>query len=162
MSDLLLSFGKLLEQTPGLGPFEEIYWLSGGVFAVHYFSFFFSVGTMAIVDLRLLGLAGRGQAVTPLAERLRPWTLTGMGIAFLSGFIMFAPDATDFFYSTLFCIKLLAALLAVVFTFKVYWNVRKWDQAPAIPIRAKLTAFISLALWLGVIFAAGASSNYSF
>lgn len=160
MGDLMFSFLRWFESISWFVPFEENYYLSAGIYAAHYFSFFVLVGTIAVVDLRLLGLAGQGRAVTQLAEQLFPWAWTGFGIAVLSGFIMFAPDATTFLPAAWFWIKLLAVLLAAVFTLIIQWNMRKWERAPAIPWLAKLTAFISLALWLGVILAGTAFTNY--
>ena len=160
MGDLILWFLQWFESISWFVPFEEDYFLSAGIYAAHYFSFFVLVGTIAVVDLRLLSLAGQGRAVTQLAEQLFPWTWTAFGIAVLSGFIMFAPDATTFLPAAWFWIKLLAVLLAVVFTLIIQWNVRKWEQAPGIPWLAKLTAFISLALWLGAILAGTAFTNY--
>jgi hypothetical protein len=84
-----------------------------------------------------------------------------LGLAALSGLIMFSTEATGFVANTQFRIKMLATLLAVVFALIVQWNARKWDQASGIPILAKLTAIISLALWIGVILAATEIANYS-
>jgi len=160
MGDLILWFLQWFESISWFVPFEEDYFLSAGIYAAHYFSFFVLVGTIAVVDLCLLGFAGQGRAVTQLVEQLFPWTWTGFSIAVLSGFIMFAPDATTFLPAAWFWIKLLAVLLAVVFTLIIQWNVRRWEQAPGIPWLAKLTACISLALWLGVILAGAAFTNY--
>src|SRR6267378_8451025 len=39
-------------------------WMSAGLEVVHYFSFFVVVGAIAIVDLRIIGGAGRNQYAT--------------------------------------------------------------------------------------------------
>jgi uncharacterized membrane protein len=120
----------------------------------HYFSFFLLVGTIVILDLRVLGVAGRRQNVTRLANQLFPLTWAGLAFASLSGFIMFAGDATTFYPNSVFHAKMLVILLAVVFSVIVQRNVRKWDKLPAIPRGAKFVAFVSLVLWIGVILAA--------
>ena len=57
-------------------------WLYPAVEVTHFFSLFLLVGTIAVVDLRLLGLAGRRQTVTELAEQLFPFLLLLVGIAY--------------------------------------------------------------------------------
>ena len=133
MQDWLLSFGAWLENSPMA--YAVVNWgvLADIVTVSHYFSFFLVVGTSATVDLRLLGLAGRRQTASQLADQLFPWTWTALGIAVLSGFLYLAPSATAFFRSSFFFIKLLVTLLAGVFVLLIQRNVRKWDQQPATP-----------------------------
>jgi hypothetical protein len=120
----------------------------------HYFGFLLLVGAIVMVDLRVLGVAGRRQSVTQLADHLFPLMWTGLGLAVLSGFILFAGDATTFCPNPVFHAKLVVISLAVVFGCIVQRKVRKWDQLPCIPVGAKFTVLASLALWIGVILAA--------
>src|SRR5579863_591666 len=106
----------------------------------HYGGFFLLVGTMTIVNLRILGLAARRQSVTSLGEQLFPWMWTGLIFAFVSGFIMFGGDAADFYLATMFRIKIAVVLLAIVFGIIVQSNVPKWGQLPSIPAGAKILA----------------------
>lgn len=121
---------------------------------LHYTGFFLLVGTIAIVDLRIIGVAGRGQDVTSLGKQLFPWMWTGLIFAFISGFLMFAGDATDFALASVFQIKVGVILLAILFGVIVQWNVPKWGAMPSIPASAKLLAIVSLVLWIGAILAA--------
>ena len=118
---------------------------------VHYFSFFVLVGATAIVDLRIMGVAGRKQSATLLAEQAFPWIWTGLCFAVLSGFVMFAGQATEYLHNSIFHRKLLVILLATIFGAWVQRGVSKWDRPPAIPAWAKLVAFVSLALWVDAI-----------
>ena len=127
--------------------------LSAIMEVAHYAGFFLLVGTIAIVDLRVLGIAGRGQNVATLGAELFPWMWVGLVFAFLSGFVMFSGDAADFYLASVFRIKIAVILLAVIFGIIVQWNARKWGQLPSIPASAKLLALISLVLWIGAILA---------
>ncbi len=127
--------------------------VSAALEAAHYAGFFLLVGSIAIVDLRLLGAAGRGQSPSELARQLFPWTWTGFAFTLVSGFFMFSGDAVDFYRAPIFRVKLLVILLAVIFGLLVQWKVPQWDRPPAIPLGAKLAAFLSLALWIGAILA---------
>ena len=119
----------------------------------HYFSLFLLVGSIVLIDLRILGLAARRRNATQFAEELFPWMWTGLVLNFLSGFLLFAGDAATFYVNWVFHIKLAVILLAVIFGVIVQWNVGKWDRPPAIPVSAKVLAFVSLALWIGSILA---------
>lgn len=121
---------------------------------IHYFSFFLLVGAIVVVDLRILGRAGRRQIAAQIAEQLFPIMWTGLGLAILSGFILFAGDAVTFFSNPVFRAKMGTILLAVASGFVVQGNAREWEELPVVPLRAKCAALISLALWIGTILAA--------
>jgi hypothetical protein len=136
-----------------------IVWVSNSIVAstivelTHYFSLFLLVGSIVLVDLRILGLAARQHNATEFASELFPWMWTGLALNFLSGFLLFAGDATTFYVNWVFHIKLIVILLAVIFGVIVQSNVSKWDRPPSIPVGAKVLAFVSLALWIGSILA---------
>jgi|SRR5438132_2931909 len=129
-------------------------WLYGLVLVVHHFALFFCIGTIVLLDLRILGIADRHQALSPFAGQLRPWTWIGFGSAAVSGFLLFATEAGDFAAVTPFRAKMLIIVLVVISAVAMEWRVPKWDRAPVIPVTAKLLALISIGLWLGAILAA--------
>lgn len=127
--------------------------LSAMMEVAHYAGFFLLVGSIAIVDLRVLGIAARGQNVRTLGAQLFPWMWVGLASAFLSGFVMFSGDAADFYLASVFRIKIAVILLAVIFGIIVQLGARKWGQLPSIPVSAKILALVSLVLWIGAILA---------
>src|SRR6267378_1821820 len=126
-------------------------WLYGLVSVVHYSAVFFCIGTIVLLDLRILGVADRNQALSALAGQLRPWTWMGFGVVIISGFLLFAVEAGDFAAVTPFRVKMLVIVLAVISALAIEWNVPTWDRAPVIPVTARLVALISIVLWLGAI-----------
>jgi len=126
-------------------------WLYGLVSVVHYSAVFFCVGTIVLLDLRILGVADRNQALSALAGQLRPWTWIGFGVVVISGFLLFAVEAGDFAAVTPFRLKMLVIVLAVVSALAVEWSLPTWDRAPAMPVTARVVAMISILLWLGAI-----------
>ena len=129
-------------------------WLYGLVLVVHYFALFCCVGTIVLLDLRILGVADRSLPLLPLAQQLRLWTWIGFGSAVVSGFLLFATKAGSYVEVTPFHVKMLIIVLAVMSALAVEWSVPKWDRAGAIPVTATLLALISIVLWLGTILAA--------
>jgi uncharacterized membrane protein len=128
---------------------------------LHYFSFFVLVGTIALVDLRVLGIAVRRKSVRSLAEQLYPWTWTALIVAIVTGFFEFAGGADEFVASKMFLLKLAAMVVGIIFAALVQVNVSKWDTEPVMPGSAKVTALLSLVIWLGVILSALEVANYN-
>jgi hypothetical protein len=120
----------------------------------HYFGFFLLVGSLAAIDLRVLGVTSTSITAVEFARQLFPYMWAGFFLAILSGFLMFAEEASGYVPNPVFHAKVAVILLAVVFGALVQWNVRRWGRSPKTPASAKLLAAISLLLWLGAILAA--------
>ena len=142
-----------LEQIPWIVTITNSAVLISLVWLVHYFGFFLLVGTTAVVDLRVLGAAARNLKLAPLAGQLFPLMWIGLGLVIASGFIMFAGQATTFYPTAVFRIKMGMVLLALLFGMIVQRNLPVWDRAPSVPAAAKWVAFVSLTLWIGAILA---------
>ena len=128
-------------------------WSAAAVEIIHYFSMFILVGSMVIVDLRVLGLVGRGQDATQFADQLFPWIWGSLALNFLSGFVMFAGSATAYYRNNILYDKMGLILLAIVANIIVQQKVDKWNQLLAMPAWAKLLAVLSTGLWVGAIIA---------
>jgi uncharacterized membrane protein len=150
---VLVQFGQWLQNNSLVVTLNSTAWMAAATEMLHYFSMFVLVGSTAIVDLRVLGLAARNQSPTQLANRLFPWAWGALALNALSGFVMFAGNAPAYIPNSIFHAKLLAVLLAVLFGAMVQWGVPKWDRPPAMPPWAKVVALVSLLLWVGAIIA---------
>src|SRR4029077_4504577 len=150
---MLLHLCRWLQDNSFIAAINGTSWTAAALEIVHYFSMFVLVGSMVIVDLRVLGLVGRRQGATQLADRLFPWIWTSLALNFLSGFLMFAGSAASYYHNDIFYDKIIVILLAIVANIIVQQKVRKWDQLPAMPAWAKLLAVVSIGLWVGAIIA---------
>ena len=150
---MLLHICRWLQENSFIAVINGTAWTAAAVEILHYFSMFVLVGSMVIVDLRVLGLLGRRQDATQLADRLFPWIWGSLALNFLSGFLMFAGSATAYYHNDIFYDKVAVVLLAIVASIIVQQKVRSWTQLPAIPAWAKLMAVVSIGLWIGAIIA---------
>src|SRR3954470_274090 len=95
------------------------------------------VGTVVIIDLRLLGLATTHRSFSRLGADTLPWTLGGFAIAAITGVLMFMTNATVYFHNTWFRAKVallaLAAVNAIAFELTARRRVGEWDLARAAP-----------------------------
>jgi hypothetical protein len=63
----MLNYCEWLEHTRLISTIAETGWMYATFSVVHYFSLFVLVGTIVIVDLRILGVAARKQSVALVA-----------------------------------------------------------------------------------------------
>ena len=118
---------------------------------IHYLSFFLLTGLLVFLDLRILGLAGRRLPIKVLARQAFPWVWTGFTLATLSGFLMFAADATEYVGNSIFHRKLLAFLVGVTLAAFLQWRIPIWDRELTTPPVAKILAVASLLASVGTI-----------
>lgn len=123
--------------------------------SVHVLAICVVVGTISIVDLRLLGYTGRQTAVRRLAIQTLPFTWGAFLVALFTGFLMFSSSATTYAADIHFRIKM--ALLAcaganmMVFHIIPYRSVHLWDELSTPPLPARICGALSLAFWIGVV-----------
>src|SRR5262245_5261756 len=96
--------------------------------SIHFIGLSLMVGTIAVFDLRLLGIAKR----IPIAalHRLIPWGLFGYGINVVSGlaFLMTEPD--QYIYNPAFQVKLLCMATAGVNALAFYAALYRRTTSP--------------------------------
>jgi hypothetical protein len=145
---------EALEQTPWVQTMGSTGWMYSTISVTHYVAMFWFIGSIAMVDLRVMGLAGRNRSVAELARQLFPWAWAGFTLAVISGFLMFATDAGDWAPSKHFHIKLTLIVLSVVFAVVVQKSAPKWSEASETSSVAKIIALLSLLLWIATIVSA--------
>lgn len=160
MQELLLAFCKWLQSTSLGHAVGSTLWAYPYVQLIHFSGLSLWVGTIVILDLRLLGLTLRSQSVVELADQLFPWKWTGFGIAVIGGISLFSATATTYFRNPAFRVKFPLVLTGVAYHLFVQHNIPKWARDGSVPIRARLAGFFDLAIWLGVITAAVNIPNY--
>lgn len=123
-------------------------WAFPLVQCLHFMGFALSIGTVAIVDLRLLGLGMRRQSASQLAEDLAPLTRAGFAVILITGFLMFSADAVVYHANPSFQFKMTCLSIALLFHFTMH---RRATGLGVSPVVAKLAGGVSLALWTAVV-----------
>jgi hypothetical protein len=162
----LLAVCQWLEHSAlGMG-IRDSDWIFYFIESIHVFGIVLMVGTVASVDLRLLGMGiFRQQPVSKVAGQLLPLTWIGFAIQLVTGsFLLISEAATKLYVSPSFWIKMgliiLAGVNMTIFHFTVYRYVTKWDSAPITPVGARAAAWISLTVWTAVVFAGRGIAYY--
>lgn len=135
---LFASLADLLNESELTFPIFEVFHIAG--LAV-------SVGTIAIVDYRMLGLAMPREKTSEVARDLSLWTMAGLAVVFLSGAGLFLSDPDDYAVNPFFQIKMAILLAALIFHYTIHDRM----VARGSPTAAKVTACVSLLLWFAVV-----------
>ena len=133
---------------------REWLWLYPCVEIVHIVGFAILVGSIVMLDLRVLGLSKR-ISVRALSRHLLPWSLGALVLIVPTGLAMFSAHASDFLGNRAFQLKMAllvaAGLNAAFFHTGPYQSVKSWDVDAPAPAIAKVSVALSIVLWLGVI-----------
>jgi hypothetical protein len=143
----------------GLGQaMRQWLWLYPSVETVHIVGIGLLFGSIAVLDLRLLGLS-RTISVRTLARHVLPWTAASFLLIIPSGLLMFTAHASEFIDSPVFvlkmCLIMAAGLNAALFHTMVFRTADVWDaedmrKLPP-PPSARVSAALSLLIWISVI-----------
>ena len=120
---------------------------------VHFLGLSLLIGTIAMFDLRLLGLGKR----VPIAalHRLVPWGVLGYVVNVITGLMFLVTEPDQYIYNPAFHFKMLFMSLAgfnvLAFYLAVFRKVRPLGSGDGTPLSAKVIASASLFLWIGVI-----------
>jgi hypothetical protein len=133
---------------------ESPYWFPI-IEGIHTLGITAVVGTVAVLDLRLLGFIMKREPVSTIARQVLPWTWIGFAVMFVSGVLLSIAEAQTNYFNWAFRIKLILLVLVglnpLIFHLTVYRKVNTWDKANVTPWRARTAAVCSLALWAGII-----------
>ena len=145
---MLSEFFRWLVNSPWSQVINSREWVFPAIQSLHFIGFALSIGTIAIVDLRLLGFGMRRESAAEMAADLAPWTHVGIAVMLITGPLMFSTDAVAYHYNPSFQLKMTCLMLALVLHFTLH---RRAVRPDAPPIVAKLAGAVSLLLWSGVV-----------
>ncbi|HEX6893972.1 MAG TPA: DUF6644 family protein [Bryobacteraceae bacterium] len=140
-----------LAYNPATNPLNNNEWAFPLAECVHISMFAMSVGTIALVDLRLLGWAFKKESAAQLLKDTFLWTLTGLIIVITSGFIIWTSDPLRYYYNISFRYKIIALVVAIIYNYTIHRKVAQSATSP--PAVRVLTAGFSLLIWISIVFA---------
>jgi hypothetical protein len=114
------------------------------------------VGSIAIVDLRLIGYASHRRGARRLILDLLPYTWVAFALAVTTGSLLFTSNALGYATNTQFQCKMavlaLAGINMAIFHMTAYRQIGRWDDALPPPRPARIAGVTSLTLWILVVF----------
>jgi hypothetical protein len=161
----LSRFCEYLHASPiGMGIRESV-WVFPILEGTHLLGIALSVGVLCWFDLRLLGLVLTDEPVEKVWNSVMPVALVGFVLMFITGIFLFWAEARTAFHSVHFWIKIallvIVGINALVFELTSHSKMHDWQNAAAVPMRARMAGVISLVLWAAIIIT-GRTMAYSF
>jgi hypothetical protein len=112
----------LLAYDPTTNPLNNNEWSFPLLEILHILGFAFSIGTIAVVDLRLLGWGMKGSTPSQILKATAPWSLAGLVVMLTTGPAIFSSDPRMYLFNQGFRFKIFVLLAAIVYNY----TTRRW------------------------------------
>jgi len=116
--------------------------------SIHVIGLALVFGTIAIIDLRLLGAASTERPFRRMATDIMKWTWGAFALTAITGSLMFTTNASVYYHNFYFRTKMLLLVLAginmLVFELTLGRAVHGWDTARSAPKAGRAAAVLSI------------------
>ncbi len=133
---------------PATNPLNNNEWSFPLLEIIHIVGFAVAIGTIFMVDLRLIGVGMRKMRASELAKDLAPWTLGGFAAVLISGPLIWTSDPNMYLHNYGFLFKMAALAVALVYQYTIHRKVASMD--PAVGLGA-VVGILSILLWVSVV-----------
>ncbi len=149
---MLERFCDWLSNTPISLTIQTVNWIIPAVQTVHILCVALVMSSMAMLDLRLMQLAGMRQPISRMINRFVPWIWFVVPILLATGTILTIGEPSRELLNPYFRAKMLMLVTVLIITFVIqrrsnkdatYWDSRK--------VAAILLGALSLLLWVGIV-----------
>src|SRR5262245_58517335 len=139
----LLSFCQWLQDTSFSTSIRESILMFPVLEGSHLLALGISAGTIALSDLRMMGLIFKKQSASEVFHQLIPWTTAGFLVMIITGTLLLISEPIKCYNSIWFRLKVLflflAAINVLVFhSSKIYRNMHEWEWDESPPKAAKM------------------------
>ena len=122
--------------------------------SLHVLAIAVMMGTIAFVDLRLMGLSNRDLPVSRTLREMLPYTVGSFIASVITGTLLWTSHAMQYLQTTAFVAKMVlmaaAGLNILIFHGVIQRSMSQWDLGK-VPLRARLAGCTSLLLWVAVV-----------
>jgi len=123
--------------------------------SMHVVAICLVVGSILVVDLRLLGLASIHRSLSRVTSGILPLTWSAFAVAVTSGLLLFISNATKYLANGYFVAKILlicaAGLNMAIFHGISGRDLPRWENETVLPLPARLAGGLSILLWISVV-----------
>jgi len=125
-------------------------WVFALAECVHIGGFAVGVGSIALVDLRMLNLGLRRETAARILRYTELWTVIALLFAVFSGVALFLSQTDIYRVNLIFPLKMYVLAATLIYNFTVHRKVATMENPS--PVLSKLVATVSLLLWVSVVF----------
>jgi len=152
---LIPEFCAWLENTSVGTTIRQSTWLFPAIETLHVLATVIVVGSVTMLDLRLLNVAWRDRSIREVHEDVLPWTWSSFAVAAIAGSLLFSSSATKYYHNLPFRMKMvllvLLAINAAFFETRTYRRIRNSNDEARISFGAKIAGAVGIVLWIAVV-----------
>ena len=162
----LFEIAQWLQETQGSIAIRESILMFPLLEGSHLLGIAVSAGTIAISDLRMMGLIFKKESASDVFHQLIPWITAGFAMMILTGTLLFVSEPVKCYENISFRFKVLFLFVAginilIFHSSKIYRHMHEWEWAANPPRAAKMAGWISLISW-GIVIIVGRTTAYNF
>lgn len=150
-------FCNWLAATPVSQAIQAIEWIIPAVQTVHILCVASVMSSVLMVDLRLLGVGARTLTLERVASRFLPFIWWPLPLLLLTGATLIVAEPARSLENWVFLLKMALLLGAVAVTLTCSMPLARnpafWERSAGRRWGARLLAFVSLPLWIAIVFA---------
>ena len=149
---MIQSFCDWLSNTPLSLTIQTVMWIIPAVQTIHILCVAIVMSCMAMLDLRLIGVAGKRQPISRMVSKFVPWVWGALPVLLTTGIILTIGEPSRELLNPYFRAKMLMLAIVIGITFVVqrqnkkdtsFWELRRGTAA--------IAGAFSLLLWVGII-----------
>ena len=130
-------------------------WAIPTIQSLHIISLAFVLVSAVVIDLRILGVLSKDQPLSDMARRHLPAVWIALICAAITGSLLLIAEPVRSLPTWEFQSKMAMLLVVIIITLSfqrlIAARAPQWDSAPALPAAARVTALVSIALWMLII-----------
>jgi hypothetical protein len=147
-------FAEWMATTPVSIVIQDVLWIVPTVQTVHILAIAVVMSSIFMIDLRILGLAGRSQTMTQTARRFLPWVWGGLAVLLVSGAILITGEPVRELVNWAFWTKMATLAFAVAITLAFQHTLRRnvafWERSPEGRRATRVLAVAAFLVWCAI------------
>jgi hypothetical protein len=148
-------FAEWLSQTPLSLAIQSHEWVIPTIQSVHILGIAVVLGSIVMIDLRILAWAGRDQTLAETTARFGPWLTWGLCLLLVTGAAMIVGEPARQLLAFSFWLKMgllaIGVIAAVMFQRSLDRHEKDWEATHADRRLVKLIAAGTLLIWMAVV-----------
>ncbi|MDB6084390.1 MAG: hypothetical protein JWN43_2271 [Gammaproteobacteria bacterium] len=134
---------------------QNVFWIIPVIQTIHILSVSIVISSMAMLDLRLMGLVGTQHSVAASAHRFMPWLWGALAVLLLTGTVLIIGEPGRSLGNWVFQLKMgllgLAIILSLAFTRKLKQDLTFWERSSSARTSSRILGVLLLTLWVGIV-----------
>jgi len=135
--------------------FADNIWTIAVMQTIHILCVAIVMISVAVFNMRILGLAGRNQSVAALAQQYMPWIWKALIVLIITGTLLVVAEPARELMNVTFRVKMLLLAIVAFITFyytkKLRSDAHYWDVGGRHRSLAVTLASVSMVFWVGIV-----------